>query len=49
MFQFKKNQYKTIGNIFKNDFTKYIFKNIKKKSIFLKLKQTHPKYDHNMC
>jgi hypothetical protein len=27
----------------KNGFTKSIFKNIKKKSIFLKLKQTHPK------
>jgi hypothetical protein len=42
VFQFRKNEYKKTYNILKNGFTKSIFKNTKKKSIFLKLKQTHP-------
>jgi hypothetical protein len=41
MFQFRKNEYKKTYNILINDFTKSIFKNKKKKSIFLNLKQTH--------
>ena len=42
VFQFRKNEYKKTCNILKNDFIKSIFKNTKKKSIFLKLEQTHP-------
>jgi hypothetical protein len=42
VFQFRKNEYKKSYNILKNGFAKSIFKNTKKKSIFLKLKQTHP-------
>jgi hypothetical protein len=42
VFQFRKNEYKKIYNILKNGFTKPIFKNIKKKSIFLKLTPWHP-------
>jgi hypothetical protein len=42
VFQFRKNEYKKTCNILKNGFTKSILKNIKKKSIFLKLKQTGP-------
>jgi hypothetical protein len=32
-------------NILKNDFTKSILKNRNKKSIFLMLEQTHPKFN----
>jgi hypothetical protein len=42
VFQFRKNEYKKICNILKNSFAKSIFKNTKKESIFLKLKQMHP-------
>ena len=42
VFQFRKNESKKSSNILKNSFTKSILKNTKKKSIFLKLKQTHP-------
>jgi hypothetical protein len=43
VFQFRKNKYKKIYNILKNYFTKYIFKNTKKKNpFFLKLKHTDP-------
>jgi hypothetical protein len=42
VFQFRKNEYKKTYNILKNSFTKSILKNTKKKSIFLKLEQTHP-------
>jgi hypothetical protein len=49
MFQFRKNEYKKTYNILKNDFTKFIFKNTKKKSIFLKLRQTHPKIPDYTC
>jgi CTP:phosphocholine cytidylyltransferase-like protein len=44
VFQFTKNEYRKTCNILKNYFTKSIFKNKKKKSFFLKLKQTGPKY-----
>jgi hypothetical protein len=48
MLQFRKIEYKKTYNILKNDFTKSAFSKIqkKKKSIFLKLKQKHPK-SHN--
>jgi hypothetical protein len=42
VFQFRKKEYKKTFNILKNGFTNSILKNTKKKSIFLKLKQTHP-------
>jgi hypothetical protein len=42
VFQFRKYKPKKTCNILKKYFIKSIFKNIKKKSIFLKLKQTHP-------
>jgi hypothetical protein len=34
VFQFRKNKYKKICNILKNDFTKSILKNTKKKYFF---------------
>jgi hypothetical protein len=42
VFQFRKNEYKKTCNILKNGFTESIFKNTKKRSIFLKPKQMHP-------
>jgi hypothetical protein len=39
-----KGIYKKICNILKNSFIKSIFKNTKKKSIFIKLKQIRPIY-----
>jgi hypothetical protein len=42
VFQFRKIKYKKTCNILKNDFSKSILKNTKKKYIFLKVKQTHP-------
>ena len=44
VFEFRKNEYKKTYSILKNGFIKSILKNIKKKSIFLKLEQTSPLY-----
>jgi hypothetical protein len=42
VFQFGKNEYKKTCNILKNGFTKFIFKNTKKKLFFFKAKTNEP-------
>jgi hypothetical protein len=42
VFQFRKNEYKKICNILKNDFTKSIFKKYKEKIHFFKSKTNAP-------